>query len=306
MTRSITDNASGKSVRGWLKWIAKLVVSAACLYYIGQKINWAETLALLRKSNVLWIALATVFFVASKLMASVRLQVYFKNIGIHLLQDVNAKLYWLGMFYNLFLPGGIGGDAYKGILLSKRFQDVAPKKIAAAILLDRISGVAGLAILAGCFFYWVHTPKVYSAVGLAIIPPGIFLFWWMVKKWFPSFTAGFFPTLWMGMVVQALQVGCIFCIMLSLDIRHHFAVFQFLFLISSIVAIFPFTIGGLGARELVFLWGAQRYELLPNEAVYVSILFYLITVVVSFVGLIWEYNSPWKTEAAQAEGRKML
>ncbi len=25
----------------------------------------------------------------------------------------NAMLYWQGMAYNLFLPGGIGGDAYK-------------------------------------------------------------------------------------------------------------------------------------------------------------------------------------------------
>ena len=31
------------------------------------------------------------------------------------------------MFYNLFLPGGIGGDAYKGYVIQKKYKP-APKK----------------------------------------------------------------------------------------------------------------------------------------------------------------------------------
>jgi uncharacterized membrane protein YbhN (UPF0104 family) len=79
--------------------------------------------------------------------------------------------------------------------------------------------------------------------------------------------------------------------MQSIGIDHSFLAFQLLFLVSSIVAIFPFTVGGLGARELVFLWGAQQFNLLQTEAVYISLLFYLITLVVSLVGIIWVYKN---------------
>jgi hypothetical protein len=40
------------------------------------------------------------------------------------------------MFYNLFLPGAISGDAYKVVLLTRKY-DVSYKKITAAVLLDR-------------------------------------------------------------------------------------------------------------------------------------------------------------------------
>jgi uncharacterized membrane protein YbhN (UPF0104 family) len=81
--------------------------------------------------------------------------------------------------------------------------------------------------------------------------------------------------------------------MQSIGIHHFFLEFQLLFLLSSIVAIFPFTIGGLGAREIVFLWGAQQFGLQQAEAVYISLLFYLITVLVSLIGLVWVFRSPF-------------
>jgi hypothetical protein len=43
------------------------------------------------------------------------------------------------MFYNLFLPVSISGDAYKVILL-KKIYDAPYKKTTSAGLLDRFSG----------------------------------------------------------------------------------------------------------------------------------------------------------------------
>jgi glycosyltransferase 2 family protein len=129
-------------------------------------------------------------------------------------------------------------------------------------------------------------------LALLLIIPGLIFYAFVVKKWFPSFVGSFYPTLWMGIGVQLLQIICIYGIMQSIGINHHFFEFQLLFLLSSIVAIFPFTIGGLGARELVFLWGAQEFGLLQTEAVFISLLFYLITVLVSLVGVIWVFKEP--------------
>jgi hypothetical protein len=50
------------------------------------------------------------------------------------------------MFYNLFLPGAISGDAYKVVLLTRKY-DVSYKKITAAVLLDRFSGLLALGLI---------------------------------------------------------------------------------------------------------------------------------------------------------------
>lgn len=278
-------------LKSFLKLALKIGVTGVCLWYVGQKIDWADTWQLLLKSRKSWLLGALVFFVLSKALSSLRLNYFFRNIGILLEQKANLRLYWLGMFYNLFLPGGIGGDAYKVILLKKKYPEPGTKKIAAAVLLDRISGVAGLGILAALCFGILFITNWTGWAAIASILPGLLVYWWGVKKWFPSFVPGFIPTLHMGLGVQLLQVICVWCIMQSIGIDHSFLAFQLLFLVSSIVAIFPFTVGGLGARELVFLWGAQQFNLLQAEAVYISLLFYLITLVVSLVGIVWVYKN---------------
>jgi len=73
---------------------------------------------------VFFLILALIAFVISKIIASWRLKIYFKNIFIRLTEQTNLKLYWLGMYYNLFLPGSIGGDAYKVLLLKKKLAQL--------------------------------------------------------------------------------------------------------------------------------------------------------------------------------------
>lgn len=281
-----------KKIPGWVKLLLKIAVTGLCLWFVGRKINWVDTWHLLQQSQKLWLMAGLIFFIASKVLSSFRLNLYFKNIGISLSQSVNLKLYWLGMFYNLFLPGGIGGDAYKVILLHQNGHANSYKKTSAAVLLDRLSGVAGLGILAaGCYFI-IYRGAQYSGLILASIIPGLFVYWLVVKKFFPSFTASFIPTLGLGIGVQLLQMVCIWCVMQSIGLQHHFFEFQLLFLLSSIVAILPFTIGGLGARELVFLWGATQFGLQQHEAVFISLLFYLITVIASLFGLVYVFKNP--------------
>ena len=276
--------------------LLKLLVTGICLWYVGQKIDWLDAWHLFKGSEKGWLLFATLFFTASKVLSSFRLNHFFRDIGLRLDEGSNLRLYWLGMYYNLFLPGGIGGDAYKVILLNKRYEDISAKRITAAVLLDRISGVAGLGILAALCFGILFIGAWIGWAALLLIVPGLLIYYFLVKKWFHSFVGSFYPTLWMGIGVQLLQVICIYGIMRSIGIYHHFFEFQLLFLLSSIVAIFPFTIGGLGAREIVFLWGAQQFALQQAEAVFISLLFYFITVIISLVGLVWVFRSPFSKE----------
>jgi uncharacterized membrane protein YbhN (UPF0104 family) len=273
------------------KLALKLAVTGACLWYVSRKIDWHTAMATFAQSNLLWLLSAVILFTASKLVSSVRLNVYFANIHVMLSQRSNLRLYWLGMFYNLFLPGGIGGDAYKVILLNRSHQYPA-KQLTAAVFLDRISGVVGLGILAVIYYYLLYNGANYSLWLLLLLVPGIALYYLFVRKLFPSFIKGFWPALWLGIAVQALQVLCAYAIMQALNLHEHYLAYVFIFLLSSIVAILPFTIGGLGAREVVFLWGSKQFLLNQSESVCISLLFYLITVVVSLVGIVWVYRNP--------------
>src|SRR5690349_1175306 len=143
-----------------LKLIVKIAITAICLWYVSTKIDFSKAGEAIKKSNPLFLLLAAIAFVLSKIVAAYRLNIYFRNIRIHLPEKQNIRLYWLGMFYNLFLPGSISGDAYKVILLSKKFN-TPYKKTTAAVLLDRFSGLLGLGLILAVYGMIVLQNRLY-------------------------------------------------------------------------------------------------------------------------------------------------
>ena len=128
----------------------KVLVSAALIYFIFTKLDITEVMTILKKTKPFYLLSAAVFLVLSKVIASFRLNLYFHQLGVRLTQKSNLKLYLLGMFYNLFLPGGIGGDAYKGFVIQKKYP-VPTKRVVSALVLDRLSGLL-LIFLYSCLF----------------------------------------------------------------------------------------------------------------------------------------------------------
>jgi uncharacterized membrane protein YbhN (UPF0104 family) len=151
-------------------------------------------------------------------------------------------------------------------------------------------------ILGAGYYYAVFKGANYSVLALSLIIPALGVYYILVKKFFPSFVAGFWSTFWMGLAVQGLQVICTYCFMAALHLPLHQTEYILIFLISSVIAVLPFTIGGLGAREVVFLWGSQQFLLNQNQSVCISLLFYLISVAVSLGGIYWVYNNPLKKQ----------
>ncbi|NJM79364.1 MAG: flippase-like domain-containing protein, partial [Flavobacterium sp.] len=153
----------------------------------------------------------------SKLIASYRLNIYFSNIRIYLPQWKNIKLYWLGMFYNLFLPGAISGDAYKVILLRRKYY-VPYKKITAAVLLDRLSGLLALGIILSLYGIAVLNNVLYDTLLICGAVAAITGLYFIVKLFFRDFIPGFWPTFFWGIVVQVFQVVCMYCILIALEL----------------------------------------------------------------------------------------
>lgn len=290
----LTFRMPSEKLRKLLKLLIKIVITALCIWYISHKIDLRKLSGVLTVASPGWIVLAIGSFITSKLFSSIRLNIYFRNIDILLPEWNNIRLYWLGMFYNLFLPGSISGDAYKVVRLTKAFN-VAYKKTTAAVLLDRFSGLLALELLLGIFWMIAFKGGYYSVwlmIGILLTIP---VFYFLVKKFFPYFLPGFFPTFAWGIAVQLFQVACMYCILRALHIHAHTEQYMLIFLISSVVAVLPFTIGGLGAREVVFLWGAHIFGLDNTVSVMASLLFYGATVAASLPGLPFIFIDPLKT-----------
>lgn len=281
----------------WLKLLVKITITVLCFWYISTKIDFRHAAQSLFRANWWYLSLAILALMFSKLLAAFRLNINFRNIGLSIPEWKNIRLYWLGMFYNLFLPGAISGDAYKVILLNRKLK--APyKKTSVAVLLDRFSGLLALGIILSVYGVVVLEDAIYDAVLIAASLVAILLLYMTVRFFFKDFLPGFWPTFVWGLGVQASQVVCIYLLLSSLQ-----GVFEgmslqqpewiFIFLLSAVVSVLPVSLGGgLGTREFVFVEGARFFHLDPHIGIIISLLFYLSTVISSVWGAYFIFHDP--------------
>lgn len=82
------------------------------------------------------------------------------------------SLYFMGFFYNLWLPGGVGGDLVRGVASREVFGDNGATAGLTVVFVERLCGLIGLFFFVGISFsLWplpgVNVPIVYA--GLAIL-----------------------------------------------------------------------------------------------------------------------------------------
>jgi uncharacterized membrane protein YbhN (UPF0104 family) len=269
--------------------VLKLLLTALALYLVFRKIDTNQLLEITKTIQWLWLIPAVILFMLSKVATAIRLNQYFKNIGLQLSEKLNFRLYLIGMFYNLFLPGGIGGDGYKIYLLNKYFKTPV-KKLLQAALLDRLGGLVAIVFLLFGFFLLVEIEVDFletsgwnglMVAGLILTLPS---FWLLQKLVFRDFLPSFWSANAWSMAGQIAQLICAWFILWSLGITENILSYQLVFLLSSIVAVLPLTIGGVGARELVFIYAHTYVGISETAAVAFSLIFFLISAVVSLLG----------------------
>ena len=279
-------------IRHWIrksKTVIKIALSVALLIFVLSQIDTEKLINILKNSNFYWLFAAFIFFNLSKIISAIRLNYYFKDIGVNLSQKANLILYYVGMFYNLFLPGGIGGDGYKIYLLRKRFETPI-SLLVQATLLDRISGLVALLFLGSFLFYFSSFANIYKNLGYISLIFGIFLyplFIYLHKKLFKKFNTYLKNTTLLGLIVQILQLVSAFFIILAITKESNIIDFLTLFLISSVVSVLPITIGGVGARELTFLYGLRFISQDPSFGVAFSFMFFIISMISSAIGIFF-------------------
>lgn len=267
----------------YLKTFLKLGITAFALYWVFSNIDIQAISERITRSNPYYLLLSLLTFMVSQLFASSRMHTFFSGAGLKLSALYNYKLYLLGVFYNMFLPGGVGGDGYKIFYLNKEFG-VEKRKLLTAVFLDKLSGAWSLCtLIILMFLFFIKLSIAYYLLGAWFI--GTVIYFFIYKYLLQPYFKLFIPVHLKALGLQLTQLVVVSLILKSFGFGGTFVPYLILFLASGFMAVFPFTIGGLGARELIFLYGSEYFVLDQQLAVSVSILFFVISALSSLPGV---------------------
>ncbi|MCU4162552.1 lysylphosphatidylglycerol synthase transmembrane domain-containing protein [Carboxylicivirga caseinilyticus] len=283
--------ALSKKTINVIKLILKLVFSSAAIYYIVSKLNLREVGDLIKTARLWYVFMAMLLYGVSQLLSSFRLNGLFKAIQLNIPHLSNIKLYWLGMFYNFFLPGGVGGDGYKVFYLHKRFKTPV-KQLLGAVLADRVSGLSIILVYILGLVYFIEYDLPYKGWFFLLIPFVSFGFYLFLRIFNKKLTKAFGSVTFWSLIVQGIQMIAVLCLLKALggQTKGHWDDYMFLFFLSTIASAIPITLGGIGAREVTFFKGAILLGINQEIAVAVSVLFYLNSLMISIPGIYYVFR----------------
>lgn len=312
--RSHHLNATGKA-------LLKLAVSAGLMIFLVRKISISEINSLLTTldGGLLFAGIATFF--ASNLIGSYQWHVLLRASGINLPYHKSFRFYFVGLFFNNFLPANVGGDAVKIYDVTRIGGSVY--QVIAVTLLDRIIGIFGLCLLAllstillmsggvgeiHWYYIIVFIGCMIPALGLYLFKPFSRLLRRIVRSIRPlslderissilDYLGKFkakkplvLNLMLLSLMIQALRVSTHILVGLSLGIHVDARVAGLFFVfvpLLGLAMIPPITINGLGVREGlgIILFGAAGIG--RPDAFTMEFLTYVVSVAVSLLGFVF-------------------
>lgn len=271
------------------KTILKIAFTALLIYLVLQKIDFRQVRSIFLRSNPWYLLAALITYFISQIFSSWRLLSFLKCIDLRLNFGFNFRLYLLGMFYNLFLPGGVGGDGYKIYLLRKKFMKPT-KRIFLSLMFDRLSGLWAIGLISVALILFIPRIDVPRAWPVAALLAGTLVYYFIMRTFFRDYVRFFAEAHFKAVVVQSLQLVSVILILLSQDFNGKFSPYLFSFLVSSLATVLP-TIGGFGVREYVMTHASGFFNMNQNLAVFTAFTFYILSDIAALPGLWFVYRT---------------
>ncbi len=293
-----------------LNFLVGIVLITVLVTKLDKENLWAALLGM----NYLHFALALMLMFAVQVVQALRLYILVEGYEVQLKQII--WLYLVSLFFNNFLPGGIGGDSLKVYYLHK-----AEKKLGKAVtltLVDRLVGLFSLTFFISLFFVveWQHMEslnaliiKLLKEYGLPllglILLGGILLF--LGKNWLKRFVeklSKFFYDSKMALIgirrilfwkitllalLAHLLRGLAFLLILSGlgDEGLSFIEMMFIIAVAAWAVILPISVGGLGVREGIFSSLAFKFGVPLPTAIALSILTRFLLWIMALIGGVY-------------------
>ncbi|MBI4729499.1 MAG: flippase-like domain-containing protein [Acidobacteria bacterium] len=301
--------------RAPLKLALRVAVGGAVIGFLLSRGDPRALARAIGDSRPGYVAAAFGVFLLGVAVSALRWQVFLRPLGILLGAPTVLRLYFVGMFFNAFLPTGIGGDAYKAARLRRGPGTLAPAL--ASVLLDRLAGLMALgaiglvavAVRAGAGDF--GGPSRARVVGLAgLLAAGSITAGALVVAFGDRFLRGREGTGMLSRLGRAISAVCrggrdrraaatggiygiafqalvmVSQVFLARALRLDVPVAGLVAVVvlSSLASMIPVTINGLGFREGAYVWGFGAYGTAHDSALAFALLVLAVLLATSAVG----------------------
>jgi uncharacterized protein (TIRG00374 family) len=306
-------------IPNWTKTAVKLLVSTALMVFLLHRISIEELISLVASIDLRMFGIAVACFFLSNLLGSWQWHQLLGASGISMSFGQTFRFYFVGLFFNNFLPANIGGDAVKVYDVTRAGGSVY--QVIAVTLLDRILGVFSLCLLAVFATLYVAGTDgssgpypVYLVVFVAFMTPALAFYFikplgYVVRRLvriirplsldsrissvldylseFKGRKLLIARLVGLSLFIQSLRVLTHVLVGLALGVTLNFTVLcQFFVFVPllGLAMIPPITINGLGIREGLGILLFAKAGLAETDAFAMEFLTYVGSVLVSLIG----------------------
>ncbi|MBI5263822.1 MAG: flippase-like domain-containing protein [Bradyrhizobium sp.] len=293
---------------------AKIVISAALLYFALRKVDPADLASRITITSLGWLALAIAVTFVQIFAGVLRWREISAACGAPLRTGQAMRYNLIGTFFNQTLPSSIGGDAVRLWLLAR--AGAGWRAATYSIFVDRAIGLIALAVIIVASLPWsyhlLNDVQGRSALLLvdftALAGGGGFLIlgalpWPWLKSWWATHHIHACAMIAnrvifsrrrglkvaaLSLLVHVLTVVIAWCVVKSIAAPVGFSqTFQIIPPVM-LITMLPISIAGWGVREATMGLAFGFAGLMTTEGVNVSLLFGAVSFIVgAFGGLVW-------------------
>lgn len=294
-------------------------LSAILLIWLFSRIDYKHTWDAVKGADKGFLLAALAAFVVSSLIILWRWMILMKALGLKFKKLSAVRWFFIGMFCNLFLPSSVGGDVIKGLGLAK--ETGHKPKVFASILLDRLTGFVGIVLVAFVAFFFgreiigdsslmvsiVIMALVSLVLGVVLFSHRVFSLTCKVFKPWPKIKDALMSlhydivllrgkykpvaaTILLSIASQIVYAYVFYLIALSLHQEVAFVYFIIFSPLVCVVTSLP-SIGGLGVREMGWVYLLSKVGVHQGVALGLSLLNFVFMIIVGLVGGIWYVTS---------------
>src|ERR1044071_391505 len=301
--------------------VLKVVFSVGILFYLFKRVVRLDDLwSSLRGAQVSYLIAAVAVYFLVQTISAYRWYLLLKPLDIEISFSRTLSLYFLGMYFNFFLPSAIGGDVFKVYYLHKETGRLSAST--ASVFVDRDIGMGGLLLAATVVAAYGGTrippengvllAPVFALIGLGFVIANLALFYRpcynalhrllslfrikkvdeKVERLFNSVNS--YRGKWrLGLVTLLIslgvQVGCAVVNMLaanSIGLRTQHGWLDYMVFIPAIglIGMIPLSVNGAGWREASYIVLFQSAGVRAHQAAALALLWLGVMVVTSLPG----------------------
>jgi len=287
-----------------IKVVIKIVVSLAFLFYLLSKLHPETLIGEFKKVKLGYFVLATVSYLFTMYFSTIRWS-YFVKVKKSFTELF--ELYMIGTFFNLFMPGTIGGDAIKAYYLYKGSDDAGKGDTLVSVFMERYMGFCGLIFISilGLLLGYHYVANSFI-VNLLITIIVSFILASIAVVYFPyemfykklkgvRLSIGDYlknhkiviNTFLLSLLVQGIGIWVVYLLGLSVNVDAAFSTYLIFVPIISLISMVPVSFSGIGVREYSFLYLFGVVGVSKEKAVSLSLLWFLVMIITGLVGMFF-------------------